>query len=374
MTATTTATSSRPRETTPQQCASCGQPRGSWDQDRLTGLLNRWGWDVHAPHALDEAMRRGRPVTLLIIDLDHFKPVNDEFGHPAGDAVLRATAQVLRSAVRDSDLVSRFGGDEFVVLVPGADTEHALAVGQRIHAGIAAISLGPTAGSGIKAVLSGFSVSIGIAVHTSGTDDADIDKLLLEADAALRYAKRAGRNMIRLASPTLGAGLDDHVNEFDEEPESCEHSCVPTQQRTRCMTGRTVVPAQEPTYWFGLYKLLQLFKGEWVPAILAALADGPQHFSEILATIHDTAIGQPDSDRWLHDSILTRTLRSMEEKELVIRHEFPARFPKSTVYELTPLAEALLASLAPAVQWGFAQDADRSRFHSTEQPALRSAV
>lgn len=376
--ATATATSSRLRETPPRQCASCGQPRGSWDQDRLTGLLNRWGWDVHAPHAFSKALRRGQPVTLLFIDLDHFKPVNDEFGHAAGDTVLSATADVLRHAVRDSDLVGRFGGDEFVVLVPGADTEHALAVGRRIHADIAAISLAAADASGAETVLSGFSASIGVAVHTSGADDADVDKLLLEADAALRRAKRVGRNTIRIASPTLDTGLDD-PSELPSSPGSSRHDYVPLQRPTPCMPCRTVVPAQEPMYWFGLYNLLQLLRGEWVPAILGTLADGPQHFSEILATIHDTAIGQPDSDRWLHDSILTRTLRSMEDKNLVVRHEQPARFPKSTMYELTPLAATLLTDLAPAVHRGSFPDAhghlpDLAGTRGVEELPLRSAV
>jgi diguanylate cyclase (GGDEF)-like protein len=335
-------------------------------------LLNRWGWDVHVPHALGEAIRRSRPVALLVIDLDHFKLVNDEFGHPAGDAVLRATARVLQSAVRDSDLVGRFGGDEFVVLVPGADTAHALSAARRIHADVAAISLAPAAACGIPTVLSGFSASIGIAVHAPTADDAGVDKLLLEADAALRYAKRTGRNSIRIASSVLDTDPAD-PNEFDREYESIRHDYAPLQQSTPSMAGRAVGPAREPTYWFGLYNLLQLFKGEWVPAILGTLADGPKHFSEILATIHSTAIGQPDSDRWLHDSILTRTLRSMEEKELVVRHELQARFPKSTVYELTPLATELLASLAPAVQRGSSRDTDGLRFHSTDQPLLRSA-
>jgi diguanylate cyclase (GGDEF)-like protein len=341
-------------------------------------LLNRWGWDIHAPHALDEALHRGRPVTLLVIDLDHFKRVNDEFGHPAGDAVLRATAHVLRNAVRDSDLVGRFGGDEFVVLVPGADIEHALAVGRRIHAGIAAISLAPAAASGIEAALSGFSASIGTAVHAPGADEVDIDGLLLEADAALRHAKRAGRNTIRLGSSALDTESDD-PSELDNETGSSPHDYVLPRQLTPCMPRRVVGPARESTYWFGLYKLLQLLKGEWVPAVLGALADGPQHFSEILATIHNTAIGQPDSDRWLHDSILTRTLRSMEEKKLVVRHEQPARFPKSTMYELTPLAATLLADLAPAVQWGSTRDAhghsaDTTGTRGTDELPLRSAV
>ncbi|PWK84525.1 HxlR family transcriptional regulator [Lentzea atacamensis] len=208
-------------------------------------------------------------------------------------------------------------------------------------------------------------------MHGSGSDGAGVDKLLLEADAALLHAKRAGRNTIRIASPALDTGPND-LNEYDSDAGSLRHDYVPHQRSTPCTACRAVVPAREPTYWFGLYRLLQLFKGEWVPAILAALAGGPRHFSEILATIHDTAIGQPDSDRWLHDSILTRTLRSMEEKELVVRHELLAQFPKSTVYELTPLAAELLASLAPAVQWGSTREGDRPGFRCADQTLLRS--
>ncbi|MGW5053945.1 winged helix-turn-helix transcriptional regulator [Actinokineospora sp. NPDC004072] len=104
-------------------------------------------------------------------------------------------------------------------------------------------------------------------------------------------------------------------------------------------------------YWRGLHELTHILDGEWVPAILATLARGPRHFTEILTAIQTTGIGQPDPKRWLHDSILGRTLRRMEDNGLVNRHEVAATFPKSTTYELTPWTIDLLSALMPAVYW-----------------------
>jgi hypothetical protein len=100
-----------------QCCKSCGQLLGYRSTDKLTGLLDRWGWDASAPQAFARAVGQRRSTALLIVDLDWFKLVNDEFGHPAGDAVLRSTAAVLRNASREGDLVGRYGGDEFLMLL-----------------------------------------------------------------------------------------------------------------------------------------------------------------------------------------------------------------------------------------------------------------
>jgi DNA-binding HxlR family transcriptional regulator len=103
-------------------------------------------------------------------------------------------------------------------------------------------------------------------------------------------------------------------------------------------------------HWGHLHQLTRLLGGEWVPAILATLAAGPRHFTEILTTINETGEGQPDPDRHLHDSILGRTLRRMEDNGLVVRHEIASTFPKSTTYEITPWTAATLTALTPAVQ------------------------
>lgn len=102
-------------------------------------------------------------------------------------------------------------------------------------------------------------------------------------------------------------------------------------------------------YWQGLHELTRVLDGEWVPAILATLAHGPRHFTEILTEIQSTGTGQPDPNRRLHDSILGRTLRRMEDNGLITRDELTATFPKSTTYELTSWATTLLSGLIPAV-------------------------
>jgi DNA-binding HxlR family transcriptional regulator len=113
---------------------------------------------------------------------------------------------------------------------------------------------------------------------------------------------------------------------------------------------QALVSAESGTkYWHGLHELTRVLDGEWVPAILATLALGPRHFTEILTEIQSTGTGQPDPNRRLHDSILGRTLRRMEDNGLITRDELTATFPKSTTYELTTWATILLSGLVPAV-------------------------
>lgn len=133
---------------------------------------------------------------------------------------------------------------------------------------------------------------------------------------------------------------------------------------TTSFQGEEMTTTQHCTsYWGGLHKLTHVLDGEWVPAILATLAHGPRHFTEILDAIQVTGTGQPDPQRRLHDSILSRTLRRMEDKGLITRHEVAATFPKSTTYELTSWATDLLTALLPAVHWTNSRPAD-SQHHS----------
>ncbi|NJC70705.1 GGDEF domain-containing protein [Planosporangium thailandense] len=176
---------------------------GYWSTDKLTGLLNRWGWDDAAQDTLDRARGRGHPVALLIIDLDCFKRVNDEFGHLVGDAVLQASAGVLRASIRDGDLAGRFGGDEFLGLLPGVYPAAALAVAERIRDGISRIRVRVGVDDGSGAGVTGCTASIGVAggALLPGVDMVD---LLRRADAALRDAKLAGGDRIRAADPLPG--------------------------------------------------------------------------------------------------------------------------------------------------------------------------
>ena len=162
--------------------------------DPLTGLLNRRAYEDAGLRAWRQARRFGRPLALLIVDADHFKRINDRYGHHIGDEVLRGLARSLSASVhRPHDLVCRVGGEEFVVLLP--DTEHggALRIAEKIHAEISTLTV-TSAGIGAGAI----TVSIGLATRTpSDTADTDLAVLYQLADGALYEAKAGGRNQTR---------------------------------------------------------------------------------------------------------------------------------------------------------------------------------
>lgn len=167
--------------------------------DAKTGLLNAAAWRAEAARELERARRAGTPAAVLIADLDHFKTVNDTYGHLVGDAVLAAVAAELRGQVRTGDLVARFGGEEFVVLLPGVPQggdapRELLAVAERIRSRIGALQV-PAGGN---VLVGGLSISIGGA--TFPVDAGELEALLLAADTALYAAKGAGRNTVRIAT------------------------------------------------------------------------------------------------------------------------------------------------------------------------------
>jgi two-component system, cell cycle response regulator len=154
--------------------------------DPLTRLLNRRVLDEDLARELAQARRYGHPVSLAMMDLDHFKRINDTHGHQGGDEVLRTFARVAQGACRDTDTVYRFGGEEFAALLPHSGIEDALNVANRVVR--AAASTRITWGS----VTIPVTVSIGVACIDEVVTTAD--ELLAEADAALYQAKRTGRN------------------------------------------------------------------------------------------------------------------------------------------------------------------------------------
>jgi diguanylate cyclase (GGDEF)-like protein len=153
--------------------------------DGLTSVLNRRAIEAHLADAQARAVGSERPLSVLLLDVDHFKEVNDSRGHAAGDAVLRVLAGVLRATVRGADHVGRFGGDEFVLVLPDAGEADAARVARRI---------GDAAGA------AGISVSIGGASWPTPIDE--VDALLSAADASLYEAKREGRARARLSGGT----------------------------------------------------------------------------------------------------------------------------------------------------------------------------
>jgi diguanylate cyclase (GGDEF)-like protein len=157
--------------------------------DALTGLHNRRWLDQVLPATLESAGRDGRPLALLMIDVDHFKRINDTHGHGEGDRVLVAVACALAGALRQSDMLARFGGEEFAVLLPGAGDPVAHAVAERLRAAVASTPLALQGGQTPERV----TVSLGLAFLRAGDDPT---QLLGRADRALYRAKAAGRDRV----------------------------------------------------------------------------------------------------------------------------------------------------------------------------------
>jgi diguanylate cyclase (GGDEF)-like protein len=160
--------------------------------DALTGVLNRRGLAARAGEAVAIARRHERPLACLILDLDRFKAINDSYGHAAGDRVLQETAQRIGSNVRASDIVGRYGGEEFLLLLPEANEDGGVAAAEKLRRVISATPIEvPTADGPVLLTLE---VSIGVAGWSDELVDAEA--LYAEADRALYEAKRRGRNCV----------------------------------------------------------------------------------------------------------------------------------------------------------------------------------
>jgi diguanylate cyclase (GGDEF)-like protein len=171
------------------------------DQDVLTGLWNRRHVERELPKLVHEAGERQEPLSVAFVDADHFKSINDRFGHLAGDEVLRRIARLLRAKVRPSDVVARVGGEEFVILLPRASPDAAVALGQRLCAAVRQARW--------EDVLPGGGVTVSVGVATAAEEDEGaagagarriVAQLLARADGALYAAKRAGRDRVEVAS------------------------------------------------------------------------------------------------------------------------------------------------------------------------------
>lgn len=157
--------------------------------DPLTGLYNRRYLDAHLKSVVGRAIATSKPACLLIFDIDHFKNVNDSYGHAAGDDVLRDFAERLRRGVRGIDLVARYGGEEFVLIMPDTDAEFAAAVAERLRSDVERTPFSTRSGVSFPVT-----VSIGLSEWQPQGDSAE--GLTRRADEALYAAKRAGRNRV----------------------------------------------------------------------------------------------------------------------------------------------------------------------------------
>ncbi len=170
-----------------------GQLRQLATTDQLTGLLNRREFDRLLAEDVERALRFEHPFVLVLLDLDHFKDINDQHGHPAGDAVLRTVAARITGAVRTIDRVARIGGEEFAVLLMETSIEQAAAAAQRL---VEVVRGEPdSASDGIRLPVT---ISVGVAV--APTHAKESAALIEAADKALYAAKRAGRNRMVLAA------------------------------------------------------------------------------------------------------------------------------------------------------------------------------
>ncbi len=170
--------------------------------DPLTGLFNRRYFQYRLEQEVERCRRYGDPVSLLLLDLDHFKRVNDRHGHEVGDAVLRTTAALLRDDLRRPDVCTRWGGEEFAVIMPSTDRSGAATVAERVLRTVrarACFSAPPIRGPQGRAETFSVTASLGVSVYPSvGVEGAE--QLIRAADAALYRAKDQGRNRICFAA------------------------------------------------------------------------------------------------------------------------------------------------------------------------------
>jgi diguanylate cyclase len=158
--------------------------------DGLTGLANRRSFDMALTNCLAEAAKHANGPSLLLADIDHFKQINDSYGHLFGDKVIRAIAQILKDNVKGKDVAARYGGEEFVILLPDTPLDGARAVAEKIRSTIAACHILPGSGHG---PVDAISVSVGVAHYRDGESPIDF---LGRADSALYASKAHGRNRV----------------------------------------------------------------------------------------------------------------------------------------------------------------------------------
>jgi diguanylate cyclase (GGDEF)-like protein len=170
-------------------------------RDGLTGLYNRRAFNELLVSAIaNEDRREGGQLALVLLDLDHFKKLNDTFGHPAGDAALRSAARLLAQHLRKGDQAARFGGEEFVVIFPGANKDRGVHGAERLRLAVARHRL---VFEGARIPLA---ASFGVAIWPA--DGKEPDDLLAAADRALYAAKQAGRNRVMAASDLPAGPVD----------------------------------------------------------------------------------------------------------------------------------------------------------------------
>jgi diguanylate cyclase (GGDEF)-like protein len=173
--------------------------------DAKTGLLNVSTWEKEAEAELSRAVRTHNPLVVALVDIDHFKKVNDTYGHLVGDKVLKAVAGSLTSHLRDYDRAGRFGGEEFVLLLPQIGKDDACRTAERLRGNVAELAV--PINDRPEAEVVRVTISIGVTALGEG-EKCELTDLLAAADSALYHAKQSGRNCVAVATPQQNMGLD----------------------------------------------------------------------------------------------------------------------------------------------------------------------
>jgi len=256
--------SARRRETLREQARS----------DGLTGLLNHRACHERLGEEVARATAADRPLSVVVVDLDHFKTVNDAFGHAEGDKVLVAAADRLRSIVREDDVVARLGGEEFALILPGVDGDHAGEAAERARAAIATVEVG------------GRPLSCSAGVASFPADAGEAGRLLELADGAMYWAKRSGRDQSRRYDRRLAGDLSGDGQRAEVEALLAnEGSIVPVFQPVlELATGRVAGyealarmpdgPFRPPDQWFAQAHRAGLGAALEAAALRAALRAG----------------------------------------------------------------------------------------------------
>jgi diguanylate cyclase (GGDEF)-like protein len=166
--------------------------------DAKTGLLNAATWEREAGAEIARAVRTSTPLAVALLDLDRFKQINDTYGHLLGDEVLRGIADTMTGVLREYDLAGRFGGEEFVMLLPQTRATDAFRIAERVRAHIARLPIAAPTGERVQVT-----ASIGVAALDAGSS-RELTELLAAADAALYRAKASGRDQVQMISTSRG--------------------------------------------------------------------------------------------------------------------------------------------------------------------------
>jgi diguanylate cyclase (GGDEF)-like protein/PAS domain S-box-containing protein len=266
-------------------------------RDPLTGCLNRRAFFERVESAWEDSHRYQHPLSTIMVDIDHFKSVNDNHGHAMGDHVLQRVAQALTNTARKGDLVCRYGGEEFCVLLPHTDMEHAHQAAQRIRAAVEALQIGS------------LRVTASLGVASKGPDTGNLESLVEHADNALYAAKRAGRNrVVRADRITLESAHPQPRRNPDQEAPAASSNSIPYHAVTALMAALQQRDLATAAHSRRVADLCVLVGGSLLDARACMVL-------EVAALLHDIGkIGVPDA------ILLKPGPLTSEEFEIMDRH------------------------------------------------------